>query len=495
MNALITLMILSGSALMVYNIYGFLRFAKYVRSMDNWGTNNAILYFPIALLVMFLLGYLIVGLFGKPDLIVAGILFGGSIFVFVMYKMLMEVTERVVEGEKLQSELRSAQESERMKSSFLATISHEMRTPLNVILGLDDLALKNTELPAETRDYLLKIGLSAKHLLSLINNMLDMKRIEDGSLTTKSEPFSLGEAMDQICAITEAQCDDKGLAFVRELYSDVRCMVIGDEAMIEQVLLTILDNAVKYTDPGGMVRFTAKKDPEKEGYFRFETEDNGVGIDKAFLPKVFDSFTKEDSSSTSRYGGSGLSLAVARRMAQAMGAEILVESEKNKGSIFTVVIPLKTAELSELAADQAAEEVSLEGRRVLLVEDIPANAEIVMDLLGLEGVTCEHAENGKIGAGMFASHPQGYYDAIFMDLRMPVMDGLECTRTIREMNRPDAKQIPIIALTANSFDTDVKQTREAGMNVHLAKPADADLLYNTLKRMISEHPQRGNTDD
>ena len=286
-----------------------------------------------------------------------GILFGGSIFVFVMYKMLMEVTERVVEGEKLQSELRSAQESERMKSSFLATISHEMRTPLNVILGLDDLALKNTELPAETRDYLLKIGLSAKHLLSLINNMLDMKRIEDGSLTTKSEPFSLGEAMDQICAITEAQCDDKGIAFVRELYSDVRCTAIGDEAMIEQVLLTILDNVVKYTDPGGMVRFTAKKDPEKEGYFRFETEDNGVGIDKAFLPKVFDSFTKEDSSSTSRYGGSGLSLAVARRMAQAMGAEILVESEKNKGSIFTVVIPLKTAELSELAADQAAEEV------------------------------------------------------------------------------------------------------------------------------------------
>ena len=227
----------------------------------------------------------------------------------------------------------------------------------------------------------------------------------------------------------------------------------------------------------------------------FTVSDTGIGISKEFLPHIFDTFAQEDSSSTGKYGSSGLGMAITKNIVELMNGNIHVESEKNKGSIFTVVIPLKTAELSELAADQAAEEVSLEGKRVLLVEDIPANAEIVMDLLGLEGVICEHAENGKIGVGMFASHPQGYYDAIFMDLRMPVMDGLECTRTIREMNRPDAKQIPIIALTANSFDTDVKQTREAGMNVHLAKPADADLLYSTLKRMISEHPQRGNTDD
>ncbi|MBR2770333.1 MAG: response regulator, partial [Solobacterium sp.] len=421
MNALITVMILAGSALMVYNIWGFIRFSKYVQGIDYWGSNNAILYFPIALLVMFLIGYLIVGLFGKPDIIMAGILFGGSIFVFVMYRMLMSVTTNLVESEALKKRLSEAQESERIKNTFLATMSHEMRTPLNVILGLDDLALKNPDLPGETRGYLKKIGLSAKHLLTLINNMLDMKRLESGMLQVKNEEFSLGDALDQVCAITEARCEEKGIAFISEIYSDMRCRVVGDIALLEQVLLTILDNAVKYTDAGGTVRFTAENDPEKSGFMRFITEDNGVGIDAAFLPKLFESFSQEDSSSTSRYGGSGLSLAVAKRMTDAMGAEILVKSEKNKGSEFTVVIPLE--KVDSAAASKEEEEVSLEGKRVLVVEDIPENAEIVMDLLELEGVECEHAENGRIALECFESHPQGYYDAIFMDLRMPVMDG------------------------------------------------------------------------
>ena len=494
MNALITIMILAGSALMVYNIWGFIRFSKYVRGIDYWGSNNAILYFPIALLVMFLIGYLIVGLFGKPDIIMAGILFGGSIFVFVMYRMLMSVTTNLVESEELKKRLSEAEESERIKNTFLATISHEMRTPLNVIIGLDNLLLKNEELSSETVGYLKKIGLSAKHLLTLINNMLDMKRLESGALAVKNEPFALGDALDQVCAITEAQCEDKGLAFISEIRPDLRRTVVGDIALLEQVLLTILDNAVKYTDQGGTVRFSAEKDPEKPGVMRFVTEDSGVGIDPAFLPKIFESFSQEDSSSTSRYGGSGLSLAVAKRMANAMGAEILVESEKNKGSVFTVVIPLEE-QAGDAAYEAESEEVSLAGRRVLVAEDIPENAEIVMDLLDLEEVECERAENGKVALECFESHPQGYYDAIFMDLRMPVMDGIEAARNIRALSRPDAKEIPIIALTANAFDLDVKQTSEAGMNVHLAKPADADLLYRTLKQMIREHPQKGASDD
>ena len=492
MSALITILILAGALLMVCNIWGFLRFARYVRNIDYWGTNNTILYFPIVLLVMFLIGYLIVGLFGKPDIIMAGILFGGSIFVFVMYRMLTGVTARIMESEELKTKLTAAQESEKTKTEFLATVSHEMRTPLNVILGLDNLALRNQELPEETKDYLKKIRLSAKHLLTLINNMLDMKRIDTDGLSAENAEFSLREALDQVCAITEAQCLEKGIQFETEISPEAKGKVIGDDALLEQILLSILDNAVKYTERGGVIRFSAALDSEKENLFRFVTEDNGIGMDSAFLPKLFMPFSREDSSSTSRYGGGGLSLSVAKHMADAMHAEILAESEKNRGSKFTVLVPLeRTASVEAVSEKEAA----LEGRRVLIVEDIPENAEIVMDLLELEGVESDLAANGKIGVECFASKPEGYYDAIFMDMRMPVMDGVEATKAIRALERADAKEVPIIALTANSFESDIKQTIEAGMNIHIAKPADADQLYSILGKMISEHPQKGASHD
>ncbi len=493
MELIITGMILTGGILMIYNIYAFAKFAAYVRGLDEkWYENPGLLYFPIALLVIFLIGYFAVGLFGNPDLMTAVILFGGSIFVFVMHVMLRRITEQVVKSEESKRNLLAAKESDRMKMDILSTISHEMRTPLNIILGLDHILLKRSDFSDENRTHLYRIHYSASHLLSLVNNMLDMNRIETGTLLTKKEPFCLKEVLDQLNVIAEALCLEKGLQFRVEQDDTGNDRFLGDEAQLRQVLLCIIDNAVKYTDVPGTVLFRSWKErkTDTEWLFRFSVEDTGIGIDSAFIPKLFDAFSREDSSNTSRFGGSGLSLAVSQKMVRGMGGSIEVQSEKNNGSVFTVRLPLQHIQEAEQPVTEAAEEtVSLENKRILIVEDIPENAEIAADLLELEGAVTEHAENGKLGLEFFSSHPAFYYDAILMDLRMPVMDGLECTKQIRSLDRPDAKTVPIIALTANSFQKDVDAAMESGMNAHLAKPADADLLYSTVKKCLGKGEQ------
>ena len=488
----IYLMIYLGAALMAFNIFGFARFAGSIRKQHSWEEGNGILYFPIALLTMFLLGYLAVGLFGKPDLIMAGILFGGSIFVFIMYRLLSGITHRIAENEQLEAKLMAAEEANAAKTSFLAGISHEMRTPMNVILGLDGMALKDPDLKQETRGYLEKIRLSARMLLGLINNILDMNRIETGSLTIQNAEFSLEDTLAQVNAVTGTLCETKGLRYEYRMPEGGGGRYIGDEVQLKHVLMSILDNAVKYTNAPGTVRLSVERvaaDATTQTML-FTVEDSGVGIDSSFLPRLFEPFSQEDASSTNQFGGSGLSLAVTKNIVELMGGSIAVRSEKNVGSTFTVTLPLRCVpQDGEPEAPAAPEEaaqtpVSLEGRRVLVAEDLPENAEIVMDLLELEGIEPEHAENGRIALEMFSGHPENYYDAILMDLRMPEMDGLTATRSIRALDRPDAKTVPIIALTANAFESDVKQSLGAGMNVHLAKPTDADLLYTVLRQEI-----------
>ena len=484
MKTIIVLMILAGSALMVYNIYGFIRFARFLKSQKSWGDNNRILYFPIVLLVLFLIGYLIVGLFGNPDIIMAGILFGGSIFVFIMYRVLNGITVRILENERLAADLLASERSSQEKSEFLATISHEMRTPLNVILGMDKKALNQPDLPEAVRDPLEKIGYSANHLLGLINNILDMQQIESGTFSIKEEPFSMKESLNQVNAIAGTLSENKGLSYQSVLCDEINGSYLGDASHLRQVLLSILDNAVKYTDAPGTVSFTVSCEPLEEDTvsFSFRIEDTGIGMSQEFLPKLFQVFAREDTSSTNKYSGSGLSLAVAKNMIDQMNGTISVESEKGKGSVFTVTVPLKQIEVKE--PEDEKQEGVLAGHRVLIVEDIHENAEIVADLLELEEVLTEQAENGKVALEMFEQSPEGYYDAILMDLRMPVMDGLEATRRIRALNREDAKKVPIIALTANAFDSDIKQSFDAGMNAHMAKPTDADLLYSELKKVF-----------
>ena len=489
-------MVYLGSALMVYNIWGFLRYTRSVQAVG--GGKNPYMHLAVALLIMFLLGYLAVGIFGHPDLIVSGILFGGSIFVFIMYRMINSITRHIIENMELRAELLAAEESNKSKTEFLASVSHEMRTPLNVIMGLDTVALREHDLRPETRDCLEKIKASAGHLLDLINDVLDMNSLENDSLVIKEEPFRMREPLTQLNAIFGAMCDEKGLTY--ECQAREECLdqgLIGDEAQLKHVLFSLLDNAVKYTDAPGRVGLSLECKPKPDGTDReakeekivelcFKVSDTGVGIDEEFLPKVFDVFAREDARSTSNYGGTGLGLAVTKKLVERRGGRIEVSSQKNVGSVFTVILPMKLDPEQDRPQEPSAEaeEVSLEGRRFLIVEDIPENAEIVEDLLDLEGADSEHAENGKIGVDMFRSKPPGYYDAVLMDLRMPVMDGLTATREIRATDREDAGEIPIIALTANAFASDIKQSLDAGMNAHLGKPADADQLYDTLKHFI-----------
>lgn len=482
-------MVFLGSLLMVFNIIGFIRFARYISKLNTSFGSMAILHIPILLLVMFLLGYLAVGIFGQPDLIVSGILFGGSIFVFIMYLLLFRITRRIVESEKTESKLKAAEESNRVKTGFLSSISHEMRTPMNIIIGLDTVALSDPEVPSSTREKLEKIGLSAKHLMGLINNILDINRIESGELEPKHEVFSMRSAVDQVSAIFGTLCEEKGLGYHVVGAEDVDRAFMGDEMLLKQVLISMVDNAVKYTDAPGSVKLVIRSAPGSDGRtaVTFRVMDTGVGIDKEFLPHVFDVFSQEDQSSTARHGGSGLGMAIAKKLVVLMGGEISVESEKNVGTAFSFTVPLEEA-AEEAAPSEAEVGVdSLAGRRILIVEDIPENAEIVADLLDLEEALSEHAENGRLAVDMFSASEPWYYDAILMDLRMPVMDGISATLAIRELDREDAKKIPIIALTANAFASDVGQALAAGMNAHLAKPADSDLLYSTLKTYISEH--------
>ena len=479
-------MVYCGAALMVWNIICFIRYSRFLQGQKIWKRDGWLLQVPIVLLILFLAGYLLVGIIGKPDLIVAGILFGGSVFVFIIYQLLNRITQRIIEGEKMEAELSAKEESSRMKTRFLATMSHELKTPMNVILGLDALALKNPDLLPETRDQLKKIDLSARHLLGLIRNMLEMNELENGQAALKNEEFSLNDALDQVDAIIATLCTAKGLHYEPMLPKTRDYLFFGDVTQLKESLLSVLSNAVKYTDSPGTVRFAAEVESGAEGIrnCRFTVSDTGIGMDPEFLPRVFEAFSQEENGSTTRFGGSGLSLAVTRKMVELMGGTIRVQSQKNVGTVFTLEIPMRCVRETSQSHREETETATLEGKRVLIVEDLPENAEIVADLLELEGVETERAENGQVAVEMMEKAAENYYDAILMDLRMPVMDGLEATRRIRALERKDARTVPIIALTANSFESDVRASLSAGMNAHLAKPADAELLYNTLKEHI-----------
>ena len=438
------------------------------------------------LLILFFIGYLAVGIFGDPDLIVSGILFGGSIFVFVMYKLMTHIKDMISEGELINAKLIAAEESNRAKTDFLASVSHEMRTPMNVIIGLDTIALREPDLSPDNRHRLEKIGESAKYLLGLINNILELNNAKTHEFEIKNELFSLSDSLRQVNAIASSLCEDKGLSYEFEYSDDVDGSYLGDETVLKQVLLILLDNAVKYTDAPGTVKLSLYFTEEDSGArtVRFTVSDTGKGIDSAFLPRIFDAFACENQSMTGGIG-TGLGLAVAKGYVERMGGSITAENGKDKGAVFSIMLPMTIIAEDPESQREQTEEITLEGKRILIVEDIPENAEIVADLLELEGVVSEHAENGKIGVDMFRESPIGYYDAVLMDLRMPVMDGLTATREIRNSNRADAGTIPIIALSANAFETDIKKSLDAGMNAHLAKPADADQLYATINKFIS----------
>ncbi|MBR5837828.1 MAG: response regulator [Victivallales bacterium] len=544
-----------------------------------------------------------------------------------------ELGERIVLQEKLIQQshalsdaLTAAEEANKAKTIFLSNMSHEIRTPMNAIIGLDNIALHDPEATPKIKDYLSKIRDSAHHLLDLINDILDMSRIESGRMTLKNEEFSFSDLIKNINTLFSGQCQEKGLDYQCHRNGQIDDYYIGDNMKLRQVLINILGNAVKFTPSGGKVDVEVERIAclDDKSTLRFMIKDTGIGMSKDFLPHIFDAFAQEDSSTTNKYGCSGLGLAITKNIVELMNGNIQVESEKGKGTTFTVTVTLMNSKLSktededikinpqemsvlivdddEIAGQHAKlvlekigiasdfvnsgkeaiemvklrqarrlpynlilvdwkmpemdgvetarqiraivgnesaiiiltayrwddildealaagidsfiakplfasafmeelqsalkkkrsmsknniQKADLKGRRILLAEDVEINAEIMVMVLETREMEVDLAKNGKIAVEMFESHPEGYYDAILMDMRMPEMDGLTATRTIRAMDRTDSKVIPIIALTANAFDEDVQRSMQAGLNAHLSKPVEPDALYETLESLIKK---------
>lgn len=532
--------------------------------------------------------------------------------------------QQIEQNNRLREALNESKQANVAKSAFLSRMSHEIRTPMNAIIGLDAIALHEKNISDTMRDHLEKIGSSAKYLLTLVNDILDMSRIESGRSTLHNEEFSFRAFVDQIETLVKTQCNEKNLAFSCTMSGAIKHYYIGDDMKLKQLLVNILSNAIKFTEPGGKISLDIECTAQFEdnSTLKFVVKDTGVGIDKNYLPKIFDPFSQEDGTNTSKYGGSGLGLAITKNIVDMMNGSISVDSEKGVGTTFTVTLSLKnsvrdddeseeefspqdfsvltidddpiacdhaktileeagissdicingdealqmirlrharrdeynlilidlkmpnrngielTREIRKIIGDEPTviiltaydwfdveqealeagvddfiakplsstnliyefqqiihrkkqyvkkvEPVNLEGRKVLVVEDMPVNAEIMMMLLEMQGMEAEHAENGQIAVDMFCEKPPGYYSAVLMDIRMPVMDGLKATETIRALDRADAKKIPILAMTANAFDEDVQRSLQAGMNAHLAKPVDPELLFQSLREFIKE---------
>ncbi|MBQ7678735.1 MAG: response regulator [Butyrivibrio sp.] len=535
----------------------------------------------------------------------------------------------VVEEERSRMLARALAEAERAnmaKTAFLSNMSHEIRTPMNAIIGLDNIALRKEGLDEETREILTKIGASAKHLLSLINDILDISRIESGHARVKSEEFAFGSMIEQVNTMVESQCDDKGLEYVCCIRGSMDDYYVGDDMKLRQVIINILGNAVKYTPAPGRVTFNVEEIGRNEGkaLVRFTVRDTGIGMDPEYLPKLFDPFSQEKEGSSNSYGSTGLGMTITKNIIGMMGGQIGVQSEKGKGTEFVITIPLgisdrtvegvcfdpegvrilvvdddataceharmvlkrigviaETAEsgrealtllekqrslrqpyrivltdwrMPEMDGIELAREIrdrygeeeltiilttynwdgimekaldagvdaflakplfagsirqelgdimtktgehhrcktrkaSLEGRRILLAEDMEINAQIMKQILHMKGIEADLASNGKEAVALYEKNAAGTYDAILMDIRMPGMGGLEATGRIRAMERRDAKTIPIIALTANAFDDDVRQSLDAGMDAHLSKPVEPDALFMLLEKLIRDDRQ------
>ncbi len=536
-----------------------------------------------------------------------------------------DMREEMAKNVALAEALTMAKEANMAKTVFLSNMSHEIRTPMNAIIGLDNLALHDQTLSDQTRDYLEKIGGSARHLLGLINDILDMSRIESGRMVLRKEEFSFRAMLEQINTMVTSQCADKGLNYECRILSSVDDYYIGDDMKLKEVIINILSNAVKFTEAPGSVTLTVERTAvfEQQSTLKFCIRDTGIGMDREFIPRIFEAFSQENSGTKNKYGSTGLGMAITKSIVEMMNGTISVESEKGVGTEFTVAVTLKNsarkddgaqsavdhsrlrvlvvddeeiaAEHARVALDEAGiradactsgaaalqmlelrhvkqepynlvlmdwrmpemdgleatrrirehydsdttvviltayswediadeavkagvdgflakplfvanvlgefdriarrnnmslfrqkERADLAGLRVLLAEDMEINAEIMMDVLDMRDVKADHAENGRIALKMFEDSAVGDYAAILMDVRMPEMDGLEAAEAIRALDRPDAKTIPIIALTANAFDEDVQRSLQVGMNAHLSKPVEPDHLFQTLEELICE---------
>lgn len=375
----------------------------------------------------------------------------------------------------------------RAKTDFLSRMSHEIRTPMNAIAGMTTIAQSGLDDRELVRDCLEKIEHSNRYLLGLINDVLDMSRIESGRITLNLEPVLLEQVAGQLDNMMRPPAELKGLSlkFVRRFHR--ARPVYLDVLRFNQIFINIIGNAVKFTEPGGTIVGEARLLKEKDdlAWIRFSVKDTGIGIAPEAIRRIFRSFEQGGAETATHYGGTGLGLTIAGSLVRMMGGSLDVVSEPGNGSEFFFTLPLRYAEeQSAVARPKPAVSASVprdfSGKRILVVEDNDLNREIAVTLLQMQGFTVETAENGKAALDAFVSHPVGFYDAILMDVRMPVMDGLEATRQIRLSGKEDARRIPVIAMTANAFDEDTRESLQSGMNGHLSKPVDVALMLKVL---------------